>query len=100
MAGVQNYDAAVGYYVGYKACAAGTKDTESATHLEKKLRSGAPSGYDATVQEAINALQTVIAEDFKPTELQVGVVSTDNPKFKSLTVSEIEQALVAITERD
>lgn len=89
-----------GYYVGYKACAAGTKDTESATHLEKKLRNGAPSGYDATVQEAINALQTVIAEDFKPTELQVGVVSKDNPKFKSLSVSEIEQALVAITERD
>lgn len=91
---------AAGYYVGYKACAAGTKDTESATHLEKQMRNGSPTGYDATVQAAINALQTVIAEDFKPTELQVGVVSKDNPKFKSLTVAEIEQALVAITERD
>lgn len=42
----------------------------------------------------------MIAEDFKPTELQVGVVTKDNPKFKALSVSEIEQALVAITERD
>lgn len=86
--------------MGYKACAAGTKDTESATYLEKQLRSGTPSGYDATVQAAISALQSVIAEDFKPTDLQVGVVSKDNPKFKTLSVTEIEQALVAITERD
>ena len=90
----------VGYYVGYQACAAGAKDTESATYLEKQLRNGTPSGYDATVQAAISALQSVIAEDFKPTELQVGVVSKENTKFKTLSVSEIEQALTAITERD
>jgi 20S proteasome subunit alpha 1 len=86
--------------VGYKACAAGAKDTESATYLEKQLRSGTPSGYDATVQATISALQSVIAEDFKPTELQVGVVSLENPKFKTLTTAEIEHALIAITERD
>jgi 20S proteasome subunit alpha 1 len=89
-----------GYYVGYKACAAGAKDTEASTFLEKKLKSGPPSGTDATIQAAIAALQNVVGEDFKPTDLQVGLVSAQKPNFRTLDVAEIEQALVAISERD
>lgn len=89
-----------GYFVGYKACAAGTKDTEANTFLEKKLKNAEPMDFTNTVQTAISALQNVLSEDFKPTEIEVAVVNKDNTTFRSLTVDEIEEALIAISERD
>ena len=89
-----------GYYVGYKACAAGAKDTEANTFLEKTLKAGEPTDYTSTIHAAISALQNVLSEDFKATEIQVGVVSKENPKFRILSVEEVEEALVAISERD
>ncbi len=86
--------------MGFKACAAGAKDTEAATFLEKKLKAGPPSGFDDTVQTAISALQNIIAEDFKASEIQVGVVSVDSPAFRILSESEVDRVLTAISERD
>ena len=89
-----------GYYVGYKACAAGAKDTEANTLLEKKLKAGPPADVLSAIQTAISALQNVLSEDFKATEIQVGVVSKDDPTFRILSVDQVEEALVAISERD
>eukprot|EP01025_Chloroclados_australasicus_P042354 TRINITY_DN45061_c1_g1_i1.p1 TRINITY_DN45061_c1_g1~~TRINITY_DN45061_c1_g1_i1.p1 ORF type:complete len:244 (+),score=31.10 TRINITY_DN45061_c1_g1_i1:142-873(+) len=89
-----------GYFVGFKACAAGAKDTEAATFLEKKIKSGLPSGFDSTVQTAISALQNVVAEDFKSSDIQVGVVTTSDTKFRLLSNAEVDAALTAISERD
>ena len=89
-----------GYYVGFKACAAGTKDTEAATHLEKKIKAGVPQGKQATVMAAITAMQNVVAEDFKPSEIEVGVVSKGEPVFRTLSTSEVDAALTAISEQD
>jgi 20S proteasome subunit alpha 1 len=86
--------------VGFKACAAGTKDNEAAAFLEKKIKSGIPSGEQNTIIAAISALQNVVAEDFKATEIEVGVVSADKPAFTILTEAEVEAVLTAISEQD
>jgi 20S proteasome subunit alpha 1 len=90
-----------GYFVGYRAVAVGAKDTEANNHLEKKLKAGAPalSGVE-TIRAAIGALQSVLGEDFKASEVEVGVVSTADPAFRVLTEAEVDDHLVAISERD
>jgi 20S proteasome subunit alpha 1 len=49
---------------------------------------------------AINALQTVLAEDFKATDIEVGIVTTADRRFRLLTAEEIETHLTEIAERD
>ena len=45
-------------------------------------------------------LQTVLGEDLKAKELEVGIVTTENKNFRLLGVDEIEEHLTAISERD
>jgi len=90
-----------GYYVGYKAASAGAKDQEADNFLEKKVKGMAELSLEEAVQTAIGALQNVLSEDFKASQLQVGVVSNaSGRKFKELSQSEIEEHLTAISERD
>lgn len=89
-----------GYFVGYKATASGQKETEAANFLEKKLRNEPVLGTDETIQMTINTLQTVLTADFKPSEIEVAVVSTQNRRFHKLTTEEIDRHLTAIAERD
>eukprot|EP00040_Diaphanoeca_grandis_P015620 m.79930 g.79930 ORF g.79930 m.79930 type:complete len:247 (-) comp25261_c0_seq1:280-1020(-) len=89
-----------GYYVGFKATAAGVKRTEATTALEKKLRKNPEWTRDQAIEEAISVLSSVVSMDFKPSEIEIGVVSKDEPKFRKLTEPEIEKHLVALAERD
>jgi len=89
-----------GYYIGYKACAAGAKDQEAANVLEKKLKADTALSYEDTVQIAIATLQTVLSADFKASDIEVGVVRTSNPRFTILSETEVENHLTAISERD
>ena len=92
-----------GYYVGYKATSAGAKEQEALNFLEKKVKgenAGNVFTQKETVQTAIGCLQTVLGEDLKAKELEVGVVSNDNKHFRLLTEKEIEEHLTAISERD
>uniref|UniRef100_A0A667HLI2 Proteasome 20S subunit alpha 6 n=1 Tax=Lynx canadensis TaxID=61383 RepID=A0A667HLI2_LYNCA len=69
-----------GYYCGFKATAAGVKQTESTSFLEKRVK----KKFDWTSEHKI----------------EVGVVTVENPKFRILTEAEIDTHLVALAERD
>ncbi|CAJ0631439.1 18498_t:CDS:2 [Entrophospora sp. SA101] len=89
-----------GYYVGYKATAAGAKQQESLNHLEKKLKKDPKLNYEETIEVSITTLSTVLSADFKSTEIEVGVVTKDNKKFRTLSVDEIDSHLQRIVEKD
>ena len=70
------------------------------TRLEKRVKEK-PEGGDSnyTIQTTIEELQHVLSADFKPTEIEVGVVEgTGN--FRTLSEEEIETHLTAIAQRD
>eukprot|EP00039_Didymoeca_costata_P018377 m.333203 g.333203 ORF g.333203 m.333203 type:complete len:247 (-) comp17096_c0_seq1:167-907(-) len=89
-----------GYYVGYKATSAGVKMVEANNILEKKIKKNPQWTKDEAIEIAISTLSTVVSMDFKPSEIEVAVVSGDDPKFRLLTETEIEGHLTAIAERD
>ena len=88
-----------GYFIGYKACAAGEKDEEAKNFLEKQFKKmedkEAELSYDKTVQLAIHTLQHVLGADMKAADLQVGVVTAENPVFRSIDADEVRAAAAA-----
>jgi len=88
-----------GYFCGYKGCAVGVKAVEVSNYLEKKLKKKTDYDEKQTVQMAITALSTVLGIDFKPNEIQVGLIDK-NETFRILSEQEIEQQLSAIAEKD
>merc|ERR1712071_461349 len=89
-----------GYFASYKACSVGTKQTEANSFLEKKIKKKSDLSHDETIQTAINCLSTILSADFKPTEIEVAIVSKDSPEFKILNETEIDAHLTAIAEKD
>lgn len=89
-----------GHFFGHKATSAGLKEQEAINFLEKKMKNEPTFSYEETVQTAISALQSVLQEDFKATEIEVGIVRTEDPAFRVLTTQEIDEHLTAISERD
>ncbi|KAK6513454.1 Proteasome subunit YC7alpha/Y8 (protease yscE subunit 7) [Arthrobotrys megalospora] len=101
-----------GYYTGYKATASGPKQQEAINFLEKKLKNkdAAPGSWEEVVELAITTLSTVLSQDFKATEIEIGVVGA--PKqgdheqgepqtfFRKLSVDEIDKRLQSIAEKD
>ncbi|KAI8575160.1 hypothetical protein K450DRAFT_263093 [Umbelopsis ramanniana AG] len=89
-----------GYYVGYRATAAGAKQQEALNHLEKKLKKDPKLDINDTVELAITTLSTVLAADFKATEIEVAIVEKGATRFRKLSVEEIEDCLQRIVDRD
>ncbi|KAG6485599.1 proteasome subunit alpha type-6 isoform X2 [Zingiber officinale] len=89
-----------GHFFGHKATSAGLKEQEAINFLEKKMKNDPAFSYEETVQTAISALQSVLQEDFKATEIEVGVVKAEDPAFRVLSTEEIDEHLTAISERD
>ncbi|KAJ1995035.1 Proteasome subunit YC7alpha/Y8 (protease yscE subunit 7) [Dimargaris cristalligena] len=89
-----------GYYVGYTATSAGAKHQEAFNHLEKKLKQEPTLNQEDTLEMAITTLSSVLATNFKKSEIEVAVVSRDRPEFRVLTEEEIDLELQRIVERD
>ena len=89
-----------GYFCGYKATAAGVKQLEANSFLEKKIKKKSDLNFEETIETAITCLSTILSADFKPTEIEVGMVTTSEPKFKRLTEAEIDVHLTRIVEKD
>jgi len=90
-----------GYFVGYKATSAGAKDQEATNFLEKRFKGNPEFSFDDCVRTAISALQSVLSEDFKASEIEVGVVRDgEDTSFRVLTDDEVDEHLTAISERD
>ena len=88
-----------GYNVGYIATAAGQKDTEAATWLEKRWKSDqAWSDEASTIRAGIECLQNVLSADFKSSELEIGLVSVASNRFRLLSEAEIDAHLNAIAD--
>ncbi|EQC37449.1 proteasome subunit alpha type-6 [Saprolegnia diclina VS20] len=88
-----------GHFWGYKATAAGVKDQEATNYLEKKIKANAAMDHETTVHTAITCLQSVLSADFKPSEIEVGII-VEGERFRKLTENEIDGYLTAISERD
>ncbi|KAF8451023.1 20S proteasome subunit [Boletus edulis BED1] len=91
-----------GYFVGFHATAAGQKQQEAMNNLEKKWKNRAE-----VIETAIEAMSTVHTTDYKPGEIEIGIVSTadeENPKTKGkwrvMDEAEVEQHLLAYAEKD
>ncbi|KNZ63658.1 proteasome subunit alpha type [Puccinia sorghi] len=93
-----------GYFVGYKATAAGTKQSEAANHLEKQFKKEGPNAVklnaNGAIELAITTLNTVLATDLKATEIEIGVVTNENPDFRVLSTEEIDTHLQRIGDQD
>ena len=84
-----------------QATCVGAKETEATNFLEKKFKSNPQLTYEECVQTAISALQSILSEEFKATEIEVGVVrSGADQSFRLLSPEEVEQFLTIISERD
>ncbi|XP_068618443.1 proteasome subunit alpha type-6-like [Battus philenor] len=89
-----------GYYCSYKAVAAGAKATDANAYLEKKLKKRSSLSTEEAVQLAVACLAQVLAVDFKASDIEIGIVTKDDPTFRVLSESEVDRHLTAIAERD
>lgn len=89
------------------------KEQEVVNHLEKKINKRSDKFSELsekeTIQEAIKCLQSVsvffgkkkvLGEDFKATDIEVGLVSKRDRRFRKLDTDEIKGHLNEIQEID
>ncbi|KAI0765525.1 20S proteasome subunit [Irpex lacteus] len=109
-----------GYFVGFHATAAGQKQQEAMNHLEKKwkkldsgggaddaAKAGKTLSRSEVIEMAIEAISTVHATDFKPGEVEIGIVSDGEEEplktrgqWRVLPEDEVEKHLLAYAEKD
>ena len=66
-----------GYYFGYKGVASGVKEQDSINFMEKEMKK--KGNWDLSEEDAIRmaitTLQSVIGQEFKNNDIEIGVVS-------------------------
>jgi len=89
-----------GYYCGFRATSSGVKQIEANNFLEKKVKKKVDLSNNDAIELAISCLSSILTADFKPSEIEIGLVTTDDPAFKVLTEPEIESHLTRLAEKD
>lgn len=103
-----------GFYISYCGTSTGPKEVEVLNLLEKDVLGVASTGSTPTthddlnfgsnleevIQAGLKALTIAVGHDFKPSDIEIGVVTSKEPKFRSLEMSEIEEALNRFAEQD
>jgi len=92
-----------GYYAGFKACATGVKQIEATTFLEKnfkKRENKCPKTTAETIKIGIATLMTALAQDIKSNQIEIAVVSKENPEFTVLTTAQIDEHLNSLAEEE
>ena len=89
-----------GYYVGYKATAAGEKEQSATNQLEREFKKKSDFSRDDAVRIAVKALQNTLSMEFRNTDIEIGIASVEDDYVKFLTPEEIEKELVRIGEID
>lgn len=75
-----------GYYVGSHATASGTKQQEATNLLEKSFKKGWTLNTVAEVVElALTSLSTVLATDLKAGEVEIGIVTKEETRFRKVS---------------
>lgn len=97
-----------GFYISYAGTAAGPKATEAINALEKRVTS--PSGQSSpgyfgesleeTIECAIQTLATVVGQEFKATDIEIGLVTNKDTKFRILSLDELDATLTRLAEKD
>lgn len=87
-----------GHYLPYKAVATGKLEAEAMNFLEKRVSELNNLDEYETIEMAIETMQYILSTDFKASEIEVGVVTSDS-KFHILSDVQVEERLHAITQK-
>lgn len=89
-----------GKYYGCRACAAGTKEEEATSMLEKIHKKKENVDETETIGNTIMCLQNVLGVDFKAKDVDVAIVSLADRRVRKLTEAQIDDHLNVIAEKD
>ena len=89
-----------GYYVGYKATAAGEKEQGATNQLEREFKKKSKLSRDEAVKVAVKALQNTLSMEFRSTDIEIAIATKTEPNIKIMTSKEIEAELTRIGEID
>ena len=100
-----------GFYTGYVATASGPKYVDLQNAFEKKLSHGTPAflgddvryigeSVEETLELAVGTLASVLSLELKPEDLEIGLVTRQDPEFRVLSVEEIERLLTRMVEKE
>jgi 20S proteasome subunit alpha 1 len=89
-----------GHYQGYKAAATGEKEQSATNHLEREFKKKLELSTDDALKVAIKTLQTTLSTEFRSTDIEIGLVTSEEPNVRILTPEEIERELSKVGESD
>ncbi|TPP63919.1 Proteasome endopeptidase complex [Fasciola gigantica] len=89
-----------GFVAGHHAVAVGDKQVPAMTFLEKEMRKRDKYNLEESIEIAVRCLSHIHSMEFKASELEIGIVSKDDPVFRKLTVEEVDDLLTAMAEKD
>jgi len=89
-----------GYYSGYRACSTGKQEQEATNLLERAVKAKPTMTSADTIETAVVTLQTVVGSDLRADDIEIGIVTTQDRKFRVLSEQEIDQQLTIISNRD